>query len=108
MSRLSLAIIVLILAGCAMVGPNYVPPAASVSGNWHTHLKGGLNADATGPQSLAAWWTKFNDPELSGLIERAAAGNLDLKKARARVRQARASRGVAWAGLFPEIGRAHV
>ncbi|HAJ26897.1 MAG TPA: RND transporter [Syntrophus sp. (in: bacteria)] len=103
MSRLSLAIIVLILAGCAMVGPNYVPPAASVSGNWHTHLKGGLNADATGPQSLAAWWTKFNDPELSGLIERAAAGNLDLKKARARVRQARASRGVAWAGLFPVL-----
>jgi len=86
-----------------MVGPNYVPPAASVSGNWHTQLKGGLKAETIETRSLASWWTKFNDPELSGLIERAAAGNLDLKKARARVRQARASRGVAWAGLFPVL-----
>jgi len=101
--RLSVSLVILMLAGCAMVGPNYVPPAASVSGNWHTQLKGGLKAETIETRSLASWWTKFNDPELSGLIERAAAGNLDLKKARARVRQARASRGVAWAGLFPVL-----
>ena len=101
LSRLSLAIVILIITGCAMVGPDYVPPGTSVSGNWHTRLKGGLKAETTDARSLAAWWIRFNDPELSGLIERAAASNLDLKKARARVRQARASRGVAWAGLFP-------
>ena len=44
---------------------------------------------------LANWWTTLNDPELSGLIERAVAGNLDLKKAWAKVREARARRGIA-------------
>jgi len=101
--RFSMTIIILFLTGCAMVGPNYVPPGTYVPVNWHTQLKGGLKAGATDVRSLASWWTRFNDPELSGLIERAAAGNLDLKKARARVRQARASRGVAWAGLFPVL-----
>lgn len=55
------------------------------------------------PEDLAAWWTGFNDPRLSNLIERALAGNLDLKKARARVREARARRGTAQAALFPTL-----
>lgn len=52
---------------------------------------------------LAAWWTTLGDPGLSRLIERAVAGNLDLKKAKARIREARASRGVARAALFPSV-----
>jgi NodT family efflux transporter outer membrane factor (OMF) lipoprotein len=55
------------------------------------------------PQTLAVWWTTLNDPILSRLVERAVAGNLDLKKARARVREARARRGVARADLFPSL-----
>jgi NodT family efflux transporter outer membrane factor (OMF) lipoprotein len=54
-------------------------------------------------QTLAAWWTTLNDSQLSGLIERAVAGNLDLKQARARVREARARRGIAAADLFPTL-----
>ena len=56
-------------------------------------------------QTLAAWWTTLSDPQLSRLIERAVTGNLDLKKARARVREARARRGIAEAGLFPTARR---
>jgi NodT family efflux transporter outer membrane factor (OMF) lipoprotein len=55
------------------------------------------------PQALAAWWTTLNDPELSSLIDRAVLGNLDLKKALARVREARARRGMAKADLFPTL-----
>jgi len=55
------------------------------------------------PKNLAAWWTTLNDPELSRLIERAAAGNLDLKKAEARVREARARRGLIKAGFYPTL-----
>ncbi len=94
---------VLVLSGCATVGLDYVPPATSVSATWHTGLKGGLTIDENGPQGLAAWWTLFNDQELSSLVNRAVAGNLDLKKARARVREARARRGVAKADLFPTL-----
>ena len=96
-------LVVLILTGCATVGPDYVPPDTPVSATWHTELKGGLSAKETDPQTLAEWWTTLNDPELSRLIDRAALGNLDLKKALARVREARARRGMAKADLFPTL-----
>ena len=32
---------IFILAGCATVGPDYVPPDTPVSPAWHTQLKGG-------------------------------------------------------------------
>jgi outer membrane protein TolC len=99
----ALMLAVLILTGCATVGPDYVPPATELSKNWHTHLESGMNEEEAGPASLENWWTNLNDPELSSLVTRAVAGNRDLRKARARVRQARASRGVARAGLFPTL-----
>jgi len=92
-----------VISGCVTVGPDYVAPGASVSKYWHTQIKGGIISEEMGPQTLAAWWTILNDQELSILIERAMTGNLDLKKARARVREARARRGVAKAGLFPTL-----
>jgi len=96
-------LVILILTGCATVGPDYVPPKKSVSKDWHTQLKGGLTTGEMDPQTLAAWWTTLNDPELSSLIDRAVFGNLDLKKALARVREARARRGIAKADFFPTL-----
>ena len=94
---------ILVITGCAAVGPNYVPPEMSVSAIWHTQLEGGLATEEIDPHTLASWWTTLNDPGLSSLIERAVAGNLDLKKARARVRESRARRGIAKAGMFPTL-----
>jgi NodT family efflux transporter outer membrane factor (OMF) lipoprotein len=85
------------------VGPDYVPPDTSVSATWHTEFKWGLTDEEMDPQALAAWWATLNDPELSSLIDRAVLGNLDLKKALARVREARARRGMAKADLFPTL-----
>jgi multidrug efflux system outer membrane protein len=102
-SCLPVVLAILILTGCATVGPDYVPPKKSVSKNWHTQLKGGLSTEEMDPQTLAAWWTTLNDSELSSLIDRAVSGNLDLKKALARVREVRARRGVAKADLFPTL-----
>ena len=102
-SCLLVVLAVLILTGCATVGPDYVPPKKSVSKDWSTQLKGGLTTGEMDPQTLAAWWKTLNDPELSRLIDRAVLGNLDLKKALARVREARARRGIAKADLFPAL-----
>jgi outer membrane protein, multidrug efflux system len=41
---------------------------------------------------LATWWRNFEDPTLSSFVDRAIAGNLDLKIAQERVREARATR----------------
>ncbi len=102
-SWLAVVFAFVILTGCATVGPDYVPPKKSVSKDWHTQLKGGLTTGEMDPQTLAAWWTTLNDSELSSLIDRAVLGNLDLKKALARVREARARRGMAKADLFPTL-----
>jgi multidrug efflux system outer membrane protein len=102
-SLLFIMTIVFFLTGCAAVGPNYAKPETTVPETWHTQLKGGPTAEEMNPQTLALWWTAFDDPQLSSLIERAVAGNLDLKDAWERVRQARASRGITKAGMFPTL-----
>jgi multidrug efflux system outer membrane protein len=100
-SWFSLVLAILFLGGCAAVGPNYIQPDTPVFAAWHTQPKGGLNAGGMNPRTLAEWWTTLNDSELSSLIDRALSGNLDLKKAKARVRESRARRGIAKASLFP-------
>jgi len=103
MLLLPVMLAVLVFGGCAKVGTDYVQPDVRVYKDWHTQLKDNASAKETNPHMLAAWWTTLNDPKLSRLIERAVAGNLDLKKARARIREARARRGVAKAGFFPTL-----
>ena len=100
---LSAVLAIQIFTGCATVGPDYVPLKKSVSKDWHTQLKGGLSVGDADPQTLAAWWTTLNDPDLSSLIDCAVLSNLDLKKAMARVRESRARRGMTKADLFPTL-----
>jgi outer membrane protein, multidrug efflux system len=100
---LLMALAVLILAGCATVGPDYVPPDTAVSKDWHARLNGGLIAGEIDQQALTTWWTTLNDEHLSSLIERAVNGNLDVKDARARIREARAQRSIARSDLFPAL-----
>ena len=91
-------------SGCKIVGPDYKPPQTATPTNWTSDLQGGLTGAAADTNFLARWWTVFNDPILSDLVERARAGNLDLRQAEARVREARAQRAMAKAALFPTVG----
>ena len=88
-------------AGC-LVGPDFKPPQEKVPAKFSAQP-----ADQAGQalrdQDLAQWWGIFNDPVLLSLEKRALAANLDLKLAMARLRQARASRGIAAGGLGPEL-----
>jgi NodT family efflux transporter outer membrane factor (OMF) lipoprotein len=105
---LSLQIIVgvfiaFLLAGCATVGPDYIPPEISVPDKWHAETKEGKTRESMDGQTMASWWMTLNDPTLTGLIQRAVTGNLDLKQARSRVREARARRGVSAAERYPTL-----
>jgi len=100
MRLLSFVVVVLILSGCAAVGPDYRRPEVKIPFQFHQapfENKEARTAD------LQKWWMSLNDPELDSLIERAAESNLDLKIAVARVREARAARGIAVASLLPEV-----
>jgi outer membrane protein, multidrug efflux system len=78
------------------VGPNYKTPKTTVPDQF---------VAASHPQTapLANWWTALKDPVLDSLIERAVRGNLDLQLAQARVREARAQRGVVKGDLLPDV-----
>ena len=89
MKRVALA--AALLAGCT-VGPDYRPPAAAVPKHYSEPADSGANA-----AELAHWWRTFNDPELSSLVERAIALNLDVQTAASRIREARAREIVAGA-----------
>ncbi|MBS0196637.1 MAG: efflux transporter outer membrane subunit [Planctomycetes bacterium] len=101
------------LVGCK-VGPDYKEPVApaksgefaSLSGDDVAKANAELKPSAARPLAigeLSKWWQKFNDPALDSLIERAVAGNNDLKIAAARVREARALRGIEESNLFPKV-----
>ena len=100
--RMAAALLVLVFTGCA-VGPDYVAPEISAPQAWHAELRYGATADQADPPALASWWTTLDDPILTSLIDRAVQGNLDLKKAQARVREARARRGISQSDLFPTL-----
>ena len=62
-----------------------------------------------GPPAAAAWpardwWTAYNDPQLTALIDEALKGAPDLKVAEARLRQAQAMSEQAGAALLPTLG----
>jgi len=87
-----------------MVGPNFVPPRTAVPAEWTGVQKasaGQTSVATAGESDLTRWWRQFNDPTMTALVEEAVKANLDLKNAQAVLRQARASRGVAVAGLWP-------
>jgi NodT family efflux transporter outer membrane factor (OMF) lipoprotein len=92
-----------LIAGCATIGPDYVRPDVPIPKEWSAGLSSGETSGFHGSQVLARWWSMLNDPELSSLIERAIAGNLDMREAAARVREARARRGVSTADQFPSV-----
>jgi len=101
----------LICAGCE-VGPDYKPPATTMPGAWSQtapttspYIPAAPQTQSSvvvpGAANLKNWWKSFGDPELNSLVERGIAANLDIRQAAARLRQARAQRGVVASALAP-------
>ncbi|MCK0531225.1 efflux transporter outer membrane subunit [Sphingobium agri] len=91
----------LTLSACA-AGPDYrapQPAALGVPGSYYAASTSGALSEA----ELARWWTRFNDPALTGLIDQAVASNLDIVQAQARLRQARESLVQARAAFLPQV-----
>jgi NodT family efflux transporter outer membrane factor (OMF) lipoprotein len=89
-----------LLVACATVGPDYSTPTSPPPAAWRTRA---LATPSTDVQALAHWWTLLDDPILSSLVARAVADGLDVRAAEARLREARARRGVANADRFPTL-----
>src|SRR4029453_16315057 len=101
MSPRPLALLLLPSAVACAVGPRYTPPQMPVPKAW---AEAPERSSASAGGSLARWWTAFRDPTLDRLVARAVEGNPDLKIAAARIREARAARGIAAAAGLPQVG----
>ena len=100
------AILLATLTSCA-VGPNFKPPETRVPEAYYSldqpKPPQAASQATSQPVTLVHWWQSFHDPILDSLVQLALASNLDLQQAEARIRQARAAKGVAAAGLWPQI-----
>jgi len=83
-----------------LVGPNYSRPAVPVADAWIDAADQRLRSDSADDSQ---WWTSFNDPVLSELVQSAYAQNLSVREAGFRVLQARAQLGIAVGELFPQM-----
>ena len=97
------AVVMLALAACTTVGPDYQPP----DDTWLTGLEEsvyGVSVTLTpeGGQDLSNWWQQFEDPILDSLIESAREVNPGLRLAALRVLEARALAAAAGATLYPQ------
>jgi len=93
----------LLASGCTMLGPNYNRVKPDAPAAWQSDISGGLVAQKAATKALANWWAQLQDPLLTELVQKGMHGNLDLKSAMSRVREARALRGISRAGLFPSV-----
>ena len=80
-----------LLAACATTKTSTAPPAVD------------LPAPTAGDLSLERWWTSFDEPALTALVDEALTNSLDLQAAIARVESARAQVTLAEADLLPIV-----
>ncbi len=91
----------LLLGACASVMPAHPDTSpATVPAQWSNAPSGSERATAT---DISGWWTRFEDPQLTALVDQALQANTSVKAAQAALRQARALADVQQAGLGPTV-----
>jgi len=89
----------LLAAGCASVGPDYVRPEVPVNPDW---LQSELQQFETSPAELAEWWRVLDDPVLNDLIATAIERNNGIRIAGLRVLEAQANLNIATGNRYPQ------
>jgi len=84
---------------CIMIGPDYRTPPAPVASSWEQASDPGVDATR---EEYVDWWSVFNDPAMTRLINLAYAQNLTLRTAGVRVLEARAQLGQAIGEFYPQ------
>ena len=86
-----------LLSGC-MPASRAAPEQAQI-----TTPSGWIGTSSEGTVVDSAWWTAFNDPGLSAVVEAALARNNDILSAATRIEQARAAVQLADSSLGPSL-----
>lgn len=100
--------ILLVLSGCAVLGPNYEAPKLSetdVPGRWTSPTETTGNSAPTDPvpTSTPRWWTELSDTVLDQLVEAAFGSSPTLEAALAKLRQSQSNTSQAKASGAPSV-----
>lgn len=98
MKRISALALAAMLAGCAMVGPDYRRPQIDLPATYD-----GAPAQDAALTVPVDWWQLYKDPVLNDLVGSGLKNNADLRVAAARIEEAEAVLREANALFFPEI-----
>jgi outer membrane protein, multidrug efflux system len=90
-------LLLLLIAGCTTVGPDYRRPAMDLPAQYPAQSS---QSDSSIP---ADWWQLYGDPALDELVASARRSNADIRLAVARVQEAEAVLREAGAARFPEV-----
>ncbi len=96
---LALLTISALISSCGLLGPDYTKPNVTAPTNWTS--KDSLSVNESTNIAEMAWWRKFNDPQLNGLIESAFTNNNNLQMAMGNMLQAQAQLGKVNMGWVP-------
>lgn len=91
------SVYILIFFPCCMLGPKHTVPCVPVPNSFSEKNNASLNAN------LTSWWTHFQDPYFTDLIEKSVKNNYDLRIALEKIEQTRAEYNIQGAYLYPEI-----
>lgn len=87
-----------LLSACS-VGPDFLAPKPDTPTTYKTAQT--VTSPAPPPDD---WWNGFHDPELSSLVARAAAANLDVRDAAIRIAESRIQERITAAAEWPTLG----
>ena len=93
---LALAMTLALLLSACSLAPRYERPGQDIPEQWRKVDLGStpLNTD---------WWTRFNDPVLTAMVEEALKNNQDLAESLAKIDSAAAQVGIATSQLLPSV-----
>ena len=98
------ATLAVLLSRCTL-GPDFTPPRPQTPASFTTENSPGQNSRfTTGQADEGAWWARFQDSELSALIQNASADNFDVRTAVLRIAEAREQLAVAEGDRYPMLG----
>jgi NodT family efflux transporter outer membrane factor (OMF) lipoprotein len=89
----------LVVSGCAPVGPDFVKPDDASNEQWSEFAR---QEFLFTPQDSVEWWRILNDPVLDRLIAAGRQNNNNIKLAGLRVLEARAALGIALGNRYPQ------
>lgn len=93
--KLASVTLALLLAGCA-VGPEYQQPTTSVAESY-------LHSTNNNSEKVNQWWTQFNDPTLTTLVNDVQQQNIPIKLAAQRIKMANSYQSIVESFKVPTI-----